>query len=949
MTSADLADITPERWARVKTIFAAALERSTAERATFLTDACASDPSLRTHVEAMLSADAAETAFLEVSALQLEADALHEPAGPHIGPYRIIREIGRGGMGVVYLAVREDDFEQRVALKLIKLGMDTELVLRRFRHERQILANLEHPNIARLLDGGSTAGGRPYFVMEYLEGQPITDYCATHGLTTPQRVEIFRTVCAAVHFAHQHLVIHRDIKPSNVLVTVEGVPKLLDFGIARLVDPDESGAGVPVTATELRILTPDYASPEQIRGGRLTTTSDVYSLGVLLYELLAGTRPYRFASHTPNEIEQVISGQQVERPSRVAELSPAVRRTLRGDLDTIVLTAMHVEPGRRYQSVEQFADDLARYASGLPVRARKDRVSYRMGKFVGRHRVGVATAALVGCALIAALTATLISAQVARAQRAKAEQRFEDVRHLANAVIFKYHDPIARLPGSTPVREMIVKDSLAYLNSLAAESTDDRGLQQELAQAYLRIGEIQGLPNSPNLGDTAGALASYRTAEAILTRLVASDADNIELRFNLQQASLRVADVLRSTDMPEAIARYRRIVDICEALQAARPDEDRMRRALSVSLDRLALSLNRSGDVAGALALYRRARPIGESLAAAHPEDLSLQRSIGVNADNMAVALDANGQPGEALEMSRKAEGVRRALALAALNNTQYQRDLSVTYNRTGKLLRDRGDSEQALDNYRRALDVRQRLADADPLNAQGLRDLSVSHERVANLLSERGRRQEANVHYQKSLAMDEARAARDPVNVDAQVDLSNGYFNLGLHAARGADSAGALRYFQQSTDITERVSSANPDNRALRIALAWGYDEVGAMLRTLHRPTAALEEHSKAARIWSTMGDVAKANADLRTRIAIHTEYVGAAHEALAKLRPSAPPVTSEWQQARDSYHRSLGLWTELERASALDKEHRDHPSDVARRLARAETALAAAMSGRR
>lgn len=357
-------------------------------------------------------------------------------------------------------------------IKVLKRGTDTDEVRRRFHGERQILARLNHPNIAGLLDAGETKDGLPYLVMEYVAGDPITKYAQEKKLSIKERLSLFRTVCAAVRYAHQHLVIHRDLKPSNVLVTAEGEIKLLDFGIAKLLD-----ASTPeVTLTLQRRMTPEYASPEQVRGESATTVSDVYSLGVLLYELLTGNRPYKLKTRSAEEIAKAIREQEPERPStaaRGASFQLAHNRNLkscatllRGDLDNIVLKALRKEPERRYASVDQFSADIRRHLEGLPVRARKDNVGYRAAKFIKRHKVGVAAATLMMSILIAGVITTTIEAR-------GANRRFNDVRQLAHSVLFDYHDAIAALPGSTAVRQRLVNDALRYLDNLSKEAGRD--------------------------------------------------------------------------------------------------------------------------------------------------------------------------------------------------------------------------------------------------------------------------------------------------------------------------------------------------------------------------------------------------------------------------------------------------------------------------------------------
>ena len=412
-----------DRWREIDLVFAEALDRPPAGRKAFLDEACAGDAELRLAVERLLLADEASDTFLDRPASEMLGLIPEVEAGERLGPYRLLRRLGAGGMGTVYLARREDEhYQQDVALKILRSGLQGTEAVHRFLAERQILARLEHPNIARLYDGGSTPDGRPYLVMELVEGLPLDEYCDHHQLTLDQRLDLFRRICSAVQYAHQNLLVHRDLKPGNILVTEAGEPKLLDFGIAKRLEPG-SATKPDLTQTGSRVMTPSYASPEQVRGEAITTASDVYSLGVVLYGLLAGRGPYRVESGLIHEIEGAICEQEPERPSaalfragsppaeeiaRVRAMRPrALRRRLQGDLDNIALMALRKEPARRYGSAAQLSRDLEHHLQSLPVVARPDTLPYRTRKFVRRHRVGASAAALV-VLLVAGFIVSLI-------------------------------------------------------------------------------------------------------------------------------------------------------------------------------------------------------------------------------------------------------------------------------------------------------------------------------------------------------------------------------------------------------------------------------------------------------------------------------------------------------------------------------------------------------------
>jgi eukaryotic-like serine/threonine-protein kinase len=542
------------RRAEIDAAFDAALDQPHGERTRWLREHFAADRSIVAEVEALLAAHERAEGILEAMPVQRPAGPAATDTIPHrrIGAYRVLREIGRGGMGVVYLAERDDgQFRRRVAIKLLRASPDGEELHRRFIAERQILASLDHPNIAQLQDGGVTDGQLPYLVMEYVEGLPITVYCDRHRLALDDRLSLFTDVCAAVRHAHQNLVVHRDLKPGNILVTGDGRVKLLDFGIAKLLNPGISAVAQPVTRTEFRVMTPEYASPEQVRGEPLSTASDVYSLGVVLYELLAGRRPYRITTGSPAELATVICEREPERPSsRIAQSAadgdepptadPAavatsrnstpqrLRRELQGDLDAIVMMALRKEPRRRYGTAERLARDIERYLDGRPVLAHRGSQAYRLRRFVARHRGSATAAALVVASLVAGSGVALWQAAAARNERDRAEAALRESEDVTAFLVglFQATDPLD--PGGAFIN---VRD----LMRRAAGHADELG-QQPRVQA--RMFEVMGRVHL-NLADYAGAERLLRRALAIQRSLHDSTHPDVTATFLPLSESIR--------------------------------------------------------------------------------------------------------------------------------------------------------------------------------------------------------------------------------------------------------------------------------------------------------------------------------------------------------------------------------------------------------------------------
>jgi serine/threonine protein kinase/tetratricopeptide (TPR) repeat protein len=817
--------MTPERWQRVKELLGPALELDPAERAEYLDQACGSDPTLRPELERLLAAEQkAGPDFLNDPAIPNELFPELQPddhwIGRRLGPYQIVKEIGIGGMGEVYRAVRADDeYRKEVAIKLVRSGQDSSFVLSRFKNERQILASLEHPNIARLLDGGTTEEGVPYFVMELIEGQRIDRYSDARKLATTERLKLFLQVCSAVQYAHQHLVIHRDIKPANILVTSERVPKLLDFGIAKILESSEAADQHEQTISLIRLLTPAYASPEQVKGEPITTASDVYSLGVVLYELLTGRTPYNVPTRTSHEISRAVCEAELEKPSTAVrrkqspddgegepsgdstfsagrEGSPEkLSKRLSGDLDNIVLMALRKEPQRRYASVEQFAQDIRRHLEHLPVSARKDTFGYRASKFIARHKVGVAVAALVTVALLSATGVTLRQARIARANETRAEKRFNEVRKLANSLMFEVHDSIQDLPGATAARKLIIQRAQEYLDSLAQESKSDPALLRELATAYSKLASVQGNGRDANMGDTPKAVQNYRKASALLEADASLEPANREVRFELAQANLNLGLCLvRSGDKNGNKEATQRALGILESLAASNPDDQKTQALLGEAYAHTALNFGADNDVSQSLNYHEKALSLYELLAKLDPKNELFQTQLSFSHKRIGGALIVQNQLPAALEHERAALEIDEAQLTLHPDSVKTRYNITFTYSDTGFILGKQGDFDGAIKYYRKALDIREALAAADPQDTRARAGVARTYNYIGWNLQKKGNYPGALRSYKTAFSIREALSQKDPANEPLRFEVAMTQANIGGLFAAMAFRAPASR-----------------------------------------------------------------------------------------------------------------------------------------------------------
>lgn len=791
-------------------------------REAFLRKATAGDPALFDEVRALAAAAHPDLDALEHPAvLYLEGDedddfeALVGLEGERVGPYRLVRILGRGGMGVVYEAERVGDVGGTVALKLIKRGMDSALVARRFHRERRILARLTHPHIAHFIDGGVTDDHRPWFVMERVEGTPITDFCVAHEMSVEGRIRLFLQVLEAVGFAHRNLVVHRDIKPSNVLVRDDGVVKLLDFGVAKVLGETEAG---DATLTRLggRVLTPSYSSPEQIRGEPVSTASDIYSLGVVLYEILAGRPPFALDTASMAEVQRVVSFEEPTRPSDAvgraagratttlpAPTAPLARRKLAGDLDAILLKALRKEPERRYESAMALHEDLCRFLDQRPVTARRGTLGYRVERFLRRHRAGVAAAAIVATVVVTGAVWGARQAAEVRRQAALAEQRVDDVRTLVNTLLFEIHDAVAALPGSTGARALILDRAHERLEAVTDSLPDDPGLLIDLAEAYRRLGEVEGRPTGPSLGDLTTARASFERGLDLARRSVEGDSSDLGHLRSLGLLHERLAGTLAFVgEIEEGVDHSRQAQVIYERLAEAWPDSSR--HQLTAVIGRINLSdfqghpsFPNLGRLDDAEAGYRDARDRLERPPLAGDESYGVVRYRGLVEERLARMLRIRGDLEGSLARYGSSLAIRRRLHDNYPNDDDAWRDLGVTHQNLCSVGQQLGRFEAALADCDRALEVYAARWRADSLNAQTLSDLASVHDSYQELHLSRGDTVRALGHLAEMDRWALRRLQRDPTSLPARRTRLDALLTRSLILARGggpvSDRADAL------------------------------------------------------------------------------------------------------------------------------------------------------------
>lgn len=848
--------VNAENWQRIKAIVEACLDLPLAERASYLSAHC-KDSATRAEVVSLLSAYEESEKFLDdPSPIASHMVEVLELEDLRIGSYRLIEEIGRGGMGTVYRAVRADDvFNLEVAIKVVRRGMDTEAVLERFRTERQILASLEHPYIARIMDGGTTDDDLPYFVMEYVEGRPLTRYCDEEKLSVPERLQLFRKVCEAVSYAHQNLVVHRDLKPGNILVTGEGKPKLLDFGIAKIVSGTPGHEITDATRTALRMATPAYASPEQIRGGLTTVASDVYSLGVVLYELLTGHPPYRLETRDPEALAQMICEREPTRASTVVgyreevgtnkqfviepgEVSrnrkttiEALKRRLRGDLDNIVATALRKEPQRRYGSVERLSEDVRRHLEGEPVLARKDTFRYRSSKFIERHRVGLAASLVIAIALCLTTAFAVWKAQ-------KLAQRLEKDQKLASLYVVDVHDAIAKVSGSTPARQVLLEQSLRYLNELAAEAGDDPSAQRALALAHEKFTELQVGAVGSGLGQATASFQTYQKAEAIRERLASQFPGDRGIRYELAMNYMLGSTVAgRLGGIAQRLGHDRKAIAILEKLAQEEPTTSKYQMALATAHSSLAYGLSFIDRWTEAREHFQEALTHGNHVVN-NAGDPGARREVALIHYRFGVSHMQSGELAGSLKHLEEALTVQSSLVEQSPDNHQLRNDMAATQHFLGVVLGRLGRYDEALSQLDSVIALREMVLAEDARDARTKTLLAGNYSERANVLLMAGKAARAIAPAERALKLQLTVLALDQGAVPVRI------FAADMHRRAGAAHLAVAEESKASEGATHRTRAAE--------LYATARDIYDRLQQEGHLRAASSVKDAEDARMWA-------------------------------------------------------------------------------------------------
>lgn len=902
---------TAARWQRLQDVLGTVLDLPREQQDAALAAACAGEPELLAEAQALLAhRDVLPQHLPPIAFAGLDAEAAEDSGrGRRIGLFVLEDLLGSGGSSSVYRARRVDDFDQVVAVKLLR-GQDR-TSLRRFERERGILASLNHPHIARLFDAGSTADGTPYLVLEYVDGQRWDAWLEQARPDLRRRIEQFLLVCDAVEHAHRRLLVHRDLKPANILVDANGMPRLLDFGIATLLQEGDS----TLTRESGAALTPAYAAPEQVRGETVTTATDVYALGLVLYETLTGRHPFRKPGDSERELLQAIVTRDAERPSHHTMLAAGLRSAdLRGDLDNIVLSAIEREPARRYGSVRELADDLRAWLAGRPVSARPQTFAYLARKFVERHRVAVFTAAAATLALIAASLVALWQARIAVHERERAQQRFAEVRRFANTLLFDYHEGIQKLVGSLPMQQRLVRDGLAYLEQLRNDASDDAPLWREIAAGYVKVGDLQGNPFAANLGDFAGAAQSYAQAGLALDRVDALGhaGDPATQLWRARLLARRAHLHYQGAEFDLARQLYAQAKAIFEQLAGAQPDDLDLLIEYTDMLDFYGDLVGRLGqsqtpDGEDARASYLRAAELRRAAQLRHPDDRRLRYAVynsqlregahwaGLN--DMARAETAFATALELIE----------ALVADDKDDAYRQREVGVVLTRLAQAQDAMGKLDASVATALRALRHMEGMLARDPDNDAMREGVTSTTGWAARQLIRAGRHEEALPIIRRQIEVNQQRLRAAPDNPDIRFGLSLGYRRLGEQRAAAHDYAAAIQAHAEALAMQQPLTSLSPEYA------------LGENLSRLHIGRTELA----AGRVAAARTTLADAAQRFETLIGAQTDgdasYRDDLADAYALLGDAWSAAPADRRRAADAYAKAVSTWDACERDGCL------------------------------
>ncbi len=961
---------------RVKVVFNTAVELpEPADRLAFLERECGGDRELRARLDELIAAfdrpagelerplavnvERCTPGFRDPTTIGSKLPAGHEeqtvsfhqetraPAslvGSIIaGRYKLRQEIGEGGMGSVFFAEQTQPVKRAVALKLIKPGMDSKAVLARFESERQALALMDHPHIAKVLDAGTTEGGRPYFVMELVKGIPLTDYCDQHRLGLPERLALFRQICSAVQHAHQKGIIHRDLKPTNILVEShdgEPVPKIIDFGLAKATSGMQLTDRSLFTAFGTVAGTPLYMAPEQASFNALDidTRADIYALGVILYELLTGSTPIRretMRSAAVEEMLRLIREDEPEKPSTrlrvgsaIGDRSPseagsvrnsgpygdrlasiaATRQTeparlsrfVRGDLDWIVMKALAKERNRRYESAIALAQDIERFANHEPVSAGPPKASYRVRKFARRHRWGLATAGAFGLVLVVATAVSAWLAVRANHERVRAlsaeksareqQARAQDREQMAIDAVRRYGDVVRETPelknnpSLAKLRTSLLKEPQAFFKSLRDRLQADRETAPDslarLAAASFDLGRL-----TDEIGDKQDALRALEESLMIRERLTRENRSTTQFQGGLADSHHYAGIMYMQTGRPaEALEAFEAARAIYERLARENPSVTEFQRELAGSHLNIGNLHNDMGRPADAIQSYQRSRALWERLARENPSATEFRSGLATSLNNIAYLQNAAGRPAEALESNEQAREIREQLTRENPSVTQFQSDLGFSYQNIAEAQRASGRTAKALASCEQALAIRERLARSEPSVTAFQKDLALIHNDLGNLQTEAGRTAEALASYEQAVAILARLARENPAVTEFRSVLAGIHYSIGNRQGETGRPAEALESHEQARRIRERLSRENPSVTKLESDLAYSHNSVAVLQAVTGRPAEALESYGQGQAILERLARENPSVSEFQRFLAGSHMNVGGLHSAAGR-----------------------------------------------------------------